>query len=179
MQYHNHSMSLLTRSMLGLVLVTGLTSFSPFTVAAAAQSNLPVAGWIELARLVPLGLDMHAKLDTGAKTTSINAVDPDFFERDGTQWVRFSVANRDGKKAVLEEEIVRSVAIKRHFDGRQQRPVINLEICVGPVRRAVEVNLVDRSGFDYQLLIGRNFFVDKLLVDSGNTYTMESVCSDL
>jgi hypothetical protein len=34
------------------------------------------------------------------------------------------------------------------------RPVIELDICMGQARRSIEVNLTDRSAFQYPLLIG-------------------------
>ena len=35
-----------------------------------------------------------------------------------------------------------------------KRPVVDLEMCLGNVKRTVEVNLTDRSNFNYPLLIG-------------------------
>ena len=115
-------------------------------------------------------MTVHAKLDTGAKTSSINAVHVESFTRDGESWVHFSLSNHDGKTASFEGAVVRISKIKRHNGDKQQRPVINLEICVGPVRKTVEVNLIDRTGLNYPLLIGRNFLGDALLVDAGHTY---------
>jgi hypothetical protein len=136
----------------------------------APEGPVPVAGWVERAILFPDGLPVHAKLDTGAKTTSINAVDPVFFTRDGRRWVRFSLTNRQGQTVILEQPVVRVATIKRHFGRTQERPVINLDICIGEVRKTVEVSLVDRTGLNYQLLIGRNFLGSTLLVQSDRTY---------
>jgi hypothetical protein len=54
--------------------------------------------------------------------------------------------------------------------------VILLDICVGNVRKTEEVNLIDRTGLNYQLLLGRNFLKDALLVDSGETYMLSPDC---
>ncbi|MNN29972.1 hypothetical protein D3C81_1436000 [compost metagenome] len=35
-----------------------------------------------------------------------------------------------------------------------KRPVIELDLCLGGIQRTVEVNLADRSSFNYPLLIG-------------------------
>lgn len=140
--------------------------------ALAREEPMPVAGWVERAILFPDGLPVHAKLDTGATTTSINAVDPDFFTRDGRRWVRFSLTSRQGQTMILERPVVRVATIKRHFSRSQERPVIKLEICIGAVRKMVEVNLVDRTGLNYQLLVGRNFLGSSLLVQSDRTYLL-------
>lgn len=144
--------------------------------ALAHESGLPVAGWIERAVLLPSGVSVHAKLDTGADTSSINAVDVESFERENETWQRFSVTNRDGRTVTLERPVVRAATVKRHYGGKQERPVIELDICVGPARKTVEVSLVDRSGLKYQLLIGRNFLDHALLVDSGHTYLLSPEC---
>ena len=118
----------------------------------------------------------HAKLDTGAKTTSINAINPEFFERDGQRWSRFSIMNKDNKTVTIEAPVVREATIKRHFEQKQTRPVIMLDICIGKVRKKEEVNLVDRSKLNYQLLIGRNFLKGDLLIDSASTYLLTPDC---
>ena len=148
-------------------------------MAASAQASTPpVAGWVERALLFPGGVMMHAKLDTGAETTSINAADHELFKRAGKRWVRFSLTNRRERTMTLERPVVRVATIRRFFGRRQERPVIELEICLGSVRKTIEVSLVDRTGLDYQLLIGRNFLAGELLVDSGTTYRLSPDCPD-
>ena len=144
----------------------------------SSASSLVTAGWIEKAVLYPDGITLHAKLDTGAETTSINAAEPEFFERDGDRWVRFDITSREGKTASIEARVTREARIKRHFGKHQVRPVIMLDICIGSVRKTEEVNLVDRNNHNYQLLIGRNYLRDDLLIDSGSTYTLPPDCPE-
>ena len=150
-----------------------LTAFSRTSV-----SHPIAAGWVEKAVLFPEAFTLHAKLDTGAKTTSINAINPEFFERNGEQWSRFTITNKYNKSATIEAPIVRDSIIKRHYGEKQTRPVIMLDICIGNVRKKEEVNQVDRSNLNYQLLIGRNFLSGSFLIDSDSTYTLSPDCSD-
>ena len=46
------------------------------------------------------------------------------------------------------------------------RPVVAIKICLGSTVKEVEVNLVDRSGFGYPILIGRSFLAGDFLVDA-------------
>ena len=163
---------------IGKTVTTILLAGAIEMVAAAQASTPPVAGWVERALLFPGGVMIHAKLDTGAETTSINAADNEFFKRAGKRWVRFSLTNRRERTMTLERPVVRVATIRRFFGRRQERPVIELDICLGSVRKTVEVSLVDRTGLDYQLLIGRNFLAHDLLVDSGSTYRLPPVCPD-
>ena len=148
-----------------------------FSGLQAMASELVRAGWIEKAVIYPQKIVMHAKLDTGAKTSSLHAPDPEFITRDGEQWVRLGVTNRKIETVMIEAPVVRNSKIKRHFGEKQTRPVIRLDICIGNVRKTEEVNLVDRAGMNYQLLIGRNFLKDALLIDSGDTYRLSPDCA--
>jgi hypothetical protein len=52
--------------------------------------------------LMPWGVELKTKLDSGALTSSLHATDVDVFEKDGDDWVRFTVDVVDeatGKKS--------------------------------------------------------------------------------
>jgi hypothetical protein len=66
--------------------------------------------------------------------------------------------------------------IKQHDAESVTRPVIRLGICLGTVYKEVEVNLEDRSKFNYQLLIGRSYLKNSFLVDASATFTLKPNC---
>jgi hypothetical protein len=132
---------------------------------SADLGNKQVLGWRERVRLLPEDLVVEAKLDTGADTSSLNVPHLTRMQKDGNLWVRFSVTNSDGKQTTFEREVVRVAKIKRHFGERQERPVVIMRLCVGRYCADTEVNLVDRSRFTCQLLIGRRFMAHALVVD--------------
>ena len=51
-----------------------------------------------------------------------------------------------------------------------------LGVCLGSVQRTVEVNVVDRSGFDYPVLIGRSFLAGIFVVDPGERFLLTPDC---
>ena len=63
---------------------------------------------------------------------------------------------------MYEHKVSRISKIKGRADEEEEgdapeiskRPVVDLELCLGDVKRTVEVNLVDRSSFNYPLLVG-------------------------
>ncbi len=137
-----------------------------------------ILGWIENALITPERIELKAKLDTGAKTTSLHALNIERFKRDGRRMVRFDIEDPEaGRMLTLERPLVRSVRIKESVsDEPSRRPVVELWLCVGDSGRHLEVNLVDRSRFNYPLLIGRNALAGSILVDSHNTFTQAPTC---
>lgn len=142
----------------------------------AAKAEPMVMGWIERVQIDPGGLMMDAKMDTGAKTTSIDAQDVKEFDRDGKKWVRFTVSNRKGRTVTFEQPIVRVARIRRAEMKTTSRPVVMLPLCIGNVRQVVEVNLANRSHLNYPLLVGRTAMTGKVIVDSSRRYTNDPMC---
>lgn len=132
---------------------------SPFL----AQANEKVIyGLNEHVALPEFGLELPAKLDTGAQTASLSARDIERFERKGKTWVRFYLAIDEAHDRPIELPLQRVSKIKRRagdFDPEEEktytpRPVVELDVCMGKAKRSIEVNLTDRSAFQYPLLIG-------------------------
>ncbi len=121
-----------------------------------------VYGLNEYAELAGMDLQVAAKLDTGAKTASLSARDIKRFKRDDESWVRFYLAIDDTHEHPIERPLARVSKIKRRAgdvdpDDEKKytsRPVISLTVCMGSALRTIEVNLTDRSAFQYPLLIG-------------------------
>ncbi|KAF0863813.1 ATP-dependent zinc protease [Pseudomonas sp. LD120] len=121
-----------------------------------------VYGLNEYARLSGIDLEVAAKLDTGAKTASLSARDIKRFKRNGESWVRFYLAIDAAHSHPIERPLARISKIKRRAgdydpdEGKNYtaRPVIALNVCMGNALRSIEVNLTDRSAFQFPLLIG-------------------------
>ncbi len=129
--------------------------------ALAAEPSL--YGRYERIGLPEFQQTLKAKMDTGAYTASLSARDIELFERDGQAWVRFRLAAKDADDKVYEHLLARISKIKNRADEGDEelsaaevskRPVIDLQLCLGDQLRIVEVNLADRSNFNYPLLIG-------------------------
>lgn len=125
-----------------------------------------VLGAVERVRLDPEGLVFDARIDTGAETSSMDARDLVEFERNGAPWVRFAVVDpAKGRPVLIERAISRRVRIKRHAAQSVLRPVVSLCVRIGRLEREREFTLADRTGFEFPVLIGRNFLRDLAVVD--------------
>lgn len=148
-------------------------------VLPGLASAKEVVGFVEKVTLYPGGLQVKAKVDTGAFSTSLHCTTCDkTFKRDGQDWVRFTVTNWRGESVEIERPVVGRTTITRHFGTSQERLVITLPVCLDGVIKQKKVNVVDRTGFNYQMLIGRNFLRGDFLVDPGEKYLASKSCPD-
>lgn len=147
------------------------------TPSRASQGTRTVVGFTETVRIFPHDLEIRAKVDTGARTSSLHAQDIITFERGGRLWVRFHVTNRDNKTVMFERPVVRNTKIKSLTGPAISRPVVIMGICIANIFRVTEVNLSDRTGFNFQLLVGRRFMRQALVVDPGRQFTRDPRCS--
>jgi hypothetical protein len=145
--------------------------------AFAAEPD--IFGWAEPVILEETGFQLEAKLDTGAETSSLDAVDIRRFRRKGKSYVRFTVEDHDdGDEVRLARPLIRRVSIKRHDGDSQRRSVISLTVCLGGHRREVEFSLIDRSEFDYPVLLGRSALAGIAVVDPDQVNLSEPDCDD-
>ncbi len=123
-----------------------------------------VIGATEHIKIEPPELTLRARIDTGAKTTSIDARNIIPFERDGKKWVKFSVYDGDMEYKV-ERPVYDTVRIKRHGEKSQRRYMIKIRVTAGDISQLIRVSLTDRSKYEFPILIGRNFLKDYFIVD--------------
>ena len=145
---------------------------------APFEDNRQVFGWLERVKVSHRGLVVEAKLDTGADNSSLHAENIKSFNRGGKSMVRFYIADaRTGELVELERKRVRRARIREHDGTHQQRPVIEMWVCLGNLKKRIEVNLVDRSQFNVPFLLGRSAMHGDVLVDPDQTFTIAPNCN--
>ncbi len=145
-----------------------------------SESTRPaVIGWVETVKVFPGGFSLKARIDTGAKGSSINAPRVESFEKNGEPWVRFDLTNASGKRKIqIERKVERLVKIKRKGQRAKERKVIRLGICLGDRFEELEMSLADRRGFNYPVLIGRLDLEKRfgVWIDPGVKHTLSPIC---
>ena len=118
-----------------------------------------LAGWREWVQLPDVGIPwIKAKLDTGAQTSSLHAYDITVFERDGAEWVRFTVRpwQRSHDDEVVVERPLHDRRRVRSSSGHvQDRYVVTVPIVLAGRAVTVEVTLTNRDAMGFRMLIGR------------------------
>jgi len=162
------------KSIRGIIFLCLAVTF--LTATPGFSQDKTVIGWIEKVAIYPGSLALHAKVDTAADHSSLHVTDIEPITRDGEKWVRFRVMTRQGESALLECKVVREAKIKRKGLEPQERYVVKMGICLGTVFKEVQVNLEDRTGFRYHMLVGRSFLRKRFVVDPSLKYTLEPQC---
>lgn len=150
-----------------------LSVFFAQTCLAQHGDKRVVAGWVEKIILADQQLKLRAKLDTGAKTSSIHAENIKRFERDGEPWVKFTLPAidvEDAKSHVVERPVVRTVLIKRHKLESARRTVVEMGFCINAHYYETEFTLANRSNYLYPVLLGRRFLEENIIVDPAERF---------
>lgn len=129
-------------------------------------------GRIEWVSLPELKIKHKARIDTGAKTTSMHAVNIEEVEQRGELFVRFQTTDSDGKLFQIVRKVDTTQKVSNTAGFISKRYVIKEKIRMGNIEREVLINLNDRSKMDYKFLIGRNVLLGRFIVDVARSHVL-------
>ena len=130
-----------------------------------------VVGAVEHVRIMPPGVTLTARIDSGADSSSLSAANMVFLERDGDDWVRFDLM-ASGEVHTIERRVLRFVRVFQQSDATGvRRPVVRLRIQFGDILGLFEFNLSDRRHLEHPVILGRNLLVDLVVVDVAKKFT--------
>lgn len=133
-----------------------------------------VVGWREWIGLPEMGVTtIKAKVDTGARTSSLHAFDVVEFRRGSRRMVRFRVhpEQRSARDVVTVEAPIVERRRVRPSSGRPElRPVIVTTIELMGRRWAAELTLTRRDEMGFRMLLGRQAIRGRFVVDPGASF---------
>ncbi|NRB38070.1 MAG: ATP-dependent zinc protease [Pseudomonadales bacterium] len=114
--------------------------------------------------------EFEARIDTGAATTSIHAIDievedgsDDMVDNVG-KIIHFTIENDQGEQWRTSAKISQTKAV-RNSQGVETRYLVPLRLGWNNINKTIDVNLRDRSSMQYKLLIGRDWMAKEVVVD--------------
>ena len=144
------------------------------TIPAKSISPLPIMGWREWVSMPNLGLPhLKAKIDTGARSSSLHAIDVETFHQDDAVFVRFNVhpVQRSQRRLIACQAQIHDVRSVRSSSGEvADRYVIRTPIRWKNQVWEVELTLADRSSMGFRMLLGREAIRGRMLVNPGQSY---------
>lgn len=141
-----------------------------------------IVGWIEKGLILPEQTAVKVKVDSGALTSSMHAVNLERFKRDGKRWVRYDVEVKDadtGETVTLkfERPVFRQITV-RGAGGEDYRPVVKMRMCIGNRIYEEQFSLRDRSDMTYPVLLGRRTIEHIGLIDVSSTFLLPLECPE-
>ncbi|MDX1353062.1 MAG: ATP-dependent zinc protease [Thiomicrorhabdus sp.] len=132
-------------------------------------------GWCEWVKLPELGIErLECKVDTGAKNSALHAFEVDPFEKDGQQWVRFSIHidDKDLTKVKTCEALVQDIRTVTDSGGNSsERFFIETALEIGEFKLQIPISLTSRDTMAFKMLLGRTALRKAgLIVDPAESY---------
>ncbi|MCZ4300936.1 ATP-dependent zinc protease [Microbacterium oxydans] len=145
-----------------------------YQVSRSTPHSNTLTGWREWVSLPDLGVDwIKAKIDTGARTSSLHAFDIVEFAQDGENWVRFKVKPwQDSQEdaVVVECPVHDRRAVRSSSGHAQERLVVELLIRLVDREVLAEVTLSNRDEMGFRMLIGREALRRGFSVDPARSF---------
>ncbi|PKA28478.1 hypothetical protein EHQ96_09835 [Leptospira levettii] len=124
----------------------------------------PIVGRVEWVEFPNWKLKLRARIDTGALSCSINAVNIERVVENGETYILFDTFVNE-KPIRLKSKFVKEAKVTSTSGVSEKRIMISEVIKIGKYKEETMINLNDRTNLNYPILIGRNFLRGKFLVD--------------
>lgn len=118
---------------------------------------------------------IKARVDSGAKTSALHAINIAPFVKDGINWVKFDINPiQNNLKTVIHCEalLIDKRVVKSSSGFREQRYVIQSDIKIGNDSWKIEMTLTNRDSMGFRMLLGREAMSGRILVDPEQKYLL-------
>lgn len=169
-----------------IALITGV-SLSASAMSSPSPANIApktIFGLSEYVYIEELGVGYKAKIDTGAESASLNAINAKVEESDSDDkpdMVHFDLVLPSGDLRAVSLPLEKHIRIIRRAGDMDdddkyyhRRPVLEMTLCIGGEYHRTEVNLADRRQFSKAMLIGaRPITAFNAMVDPSAEYLQD------
>ncbi len=155
-----------------IILMLGVLIGLSTPASAQLLKEKVLIGRVEWVSLPDLKIKHKARIDTGAKTTSMHAVNIEEVQQRGELFVKFQTLDSEGKTVELVRKVGTTQRVSNTSGFVSRRYVIKEKIRMGSIEREVLVNLNDRSKMEYKFLIGRNVLLGRFIVDVARSHVL-------
>ena len=140
------------------------------------SSELVTVGWREWLLLPELKLPwIKAKVDTGAKTSSLHAFCVEEFTKNDKAWVRFGIhPHQDDLETEIycEAELLDKRNVSDSGGHTEERYVIKTDVVMADQRWPIEITLTNRDTMRFRFLLGRTAMRKKIIVNPDASFLL-------
>lgn len=138
--------------------------------------NKIILGSEEWCSFPELGIPaIKARVDSGAKTSALHAINIAPFVKEGENWVKFDINPiQNNLKTVIhcEAKLIDKRIVKSSSGFREQRYVIQTQLKIGDDIWVIEMTLTNRDSMGFRMLLGREAMSGRILVDPEQKYLL-------
>lgn len=133
-----------------------------------------ILGWREWVALPDLGLpQIKAKVDTGARTSTLHAFELRTYTEEGQQKVEFKIHPKQRNLDIVETCTANVIGEKVVSDSgghKEQRLVVVTPLVIGAYSWPIEITLTSRDNMMFRMLLGRTAIEGIATVDPSKSY---------
>ncbi len=131
-------------------------------------------GWREWISLPELGIaHIKAKVDTGARTSTLHAFMVEPYREGGAPRVHFKVHPLQKRTDIVTDchaDVLDRRWVSDSGGHREQRYIILTTALLGDTRWPIELTLTDRETMLFRMLLGRTALLERFVVDPAQSY---------
>ncbi len=138
------------------------------------KKELQIIGSEEWCVFEGLGIPaIKARIDSGAKTSSIQATNTKVVLKGGQEWVKFEVNPLQENRSIsiaCEALLVDRRMVKSSSGISEERLVIKTKLTLGEAAYDIELTLANRDTMEFRMLLGREALTNRYIVNPAENY---------
>jgi ribosomal protein S6--L-glutamate ligase len=118
---------------------------------------------------------IKVRVDSGAKTSALHAINIRPFKKEGVDWVSYEVhpIQRDAKTTIhCESLVIDKRKVKSSSGLGEVRYVVKTILSIAESTWPIEITLTNRDSMGYRMLLGREAMSGKMLVDPESSFQL-------
>ena len=138
------------------------------------MQDLSIIGSEEWCVFGALGIPaIKARVDSGAKTSSIQAANAKVFGRGGQEYVKFEINPLQDNRSIniqCEAKLVDRRTVKSSSGIAEERFVIKTPVTIGADTFDIELTLANRDTMEFRMLLGREALNGRYMVNPADSF---------
>jgi hypothetical protein len=119
---------------------------------------------------------IRVKIDTGACSSALDVAHYELWETPGKglyATLHLALSRRHPERLTrVETPVLRTVGVRSSSGAREDRPVVETLIQLGPVQKRIRLTITNRSRMRFRMLLGREALAGSFLVDVSKKYLL-------
>jgi hypothetical protein len=148
-------------------------------VAAARASHAPLTvGWKEFVSFPDWGIHrVKVKIDTGARSSALDVLSYEVrqTETGPIADLRLALSRKHPERVKLvSAPVLKTIVVSSSTGTREERPLIETMIRLGPISKRIQVTVTDRSRMLFRMILGRKALEGDFVVDVSREFLLRS-----